>query len=134
MRDRIYIDLSNKGVVESIEQYNYFNFKHNSRKEQFMFAVAAGVNSGLQGIPLEKRFEWFWVRDFKDGDLSLIKAAAVYKTKDPEILRDIEKVFLIAEEYANLGFRVLKDKIDGSSFDTFEKEFEALLIKAIGND
>ena len=130
----MYIDFSNKEVVESVEQYKYLNFKLKSRKEQFMFAVAAGVNSGFQGIPLEKRLEWFWVRDFKDDDLSLIKATAVYKTKDPEILRDIEKVFVIAEEYANLGFRVIKDKIDGSSFDTFEKEFEASLIKAIGND
>jgi len=127
MKDRVHVDVMNKEIAELMEQHNYFNFNSKTRKEQFMFALSVGVKSGLEGMKLNKKHEWFWTRDLKDEDIALIKAVAVSKTKDPEILNDEEAVFIESESYASLGFKLLSEMINNSSFDTFEKEFELSL-------
>lgn len=123
-QDRLYLDSNDRNLIEKIVKENYFNFKEKTRKEQFLFAMVIGFNSGLDGQTIEKRDEWFFTKYLDNTDMAMLNACAYYKTNRIDIIKDIDSVYKIAEEYAHLGVKILYDRINSEPFGALEKKFE----------
>lgn len=98
-------------------------FKGKSRKEQFLFAMAYGFKNNEKKV-LKTKEGFFLIKDLRQEDEALINALAVYDTDSLEILTNKEKVYEIAEQYANAGILMLSDKIDSIQFGSFDNIFE----------
>lgn len=135
-KDRMYIGKGDKELFEKVEMDNHFNFKNKNYKDKFMLAMAVGSNSGKEGYKIEKKEELFHLTDLKEEDIALIVACALKKA-GTEILDNMDKVYEIAENYAHIGIKLLADKVDSCTPDTFEKEYEVSIMslyKELGID
>lgn len=129
IQDRIYIDIRDWDVIEKIERENYFNFsdKNKQRKDQFMFAMAIGVNSGLNidSINIENKKEIFLTKYLTEIDMAIFYAVAIRSSNgNLNIINDLNEVYKIVQKYAHIGFKILSDKIESISYGSLEKIFE----------
>lgn len=123
-QDRLYVGKGDRKIVEKIENNDYFNFKDKSRKEQFMFAMAYGVKSDIKNVEIKNKDEWFFSKDLQPEDKALMYSCAIYKNDNISVLKDINNVYEIAQNYAHIGFKVLSGLIERESFGAVEKKFE----------
>lgn len=81
-------------------------------KDAFLWAVAMGVKYGKRR-PLEGKREglFLWVRIDHDTELPCLKMIALSETEDIHVLTDIQQIQQIAEEYANEGIRIIKERL-----------------------
>ena len=127
--DRLYIAKGDRDLYDGMNKEGMLKFKDpggtRTRKEQFLFAMATGFKSGLRR-PIENRDSggFFLSKDLRGEDMALLNAVALADTGSPEVLVDRPEVFRIAEEYAHAGIRILADKVDSTSFGSFEKKLE----------
>lgn len=97
-------------------------------KDIFMLAVCIGFQERNRQT-LEKR-EGFILEDrLSEEDVTLLYALAVFEEGDLKVLLDKQKVYLIAEEYAKGGIPILYNKVFGGRYGSFEKKFEAEIVK-----
>ena len=121
--DRMCFDKSDRELYNRLDSEAMLSHKRNSRKEQFLFAMAIGVKFGRR-LPLDNREGMFLAKDLHPVDIALLNAVAVFDKKSDEVLADTRKVFQIAEEYAHAGIILLSEKVVSSSYGTFEKLIE----------
>ncbi|MBW4256596.1 ATP-binding protein [Methanobacterium sp. YSL] len=125
-------DISNI-YVEDGEKEEYYDKIHllngMDRKDQFLVAMSVGfVNNSLKSI--KKKHVLFKSKNIERerDDIALVNAVALYKTGDVEILADKVEVYKIAEEYANAGIKILKNKEDQAQIGNYLKIFEKEVI------
>jgi len=76
-------------------------------------ATCLGLHAG-RPTPLKDRQELARTSYFKEHtDLAVLRAIAIAEIRDVEVLADENKVFRIAEEYANTGFAELRRRVLG---------------------
>jgi len=120
--DRLHIDKSDREIYPIIAQETDL-FQGKNNKEQFLIAMAIGVNGQIK-VPLKAKDGWFLRKDLRVEDEALISAVAVTDNNSVDILSDKGKVFEVAEQYAHAGIRMLADNIESVEFGTFSKQFE----------
>ena len=81
-------------------------------KDIFMWAVFCGAELGLpKEIKGKKTTIFHWSVFSEKDDIPLLKALAISKTKDVNLLLDQNQILTIAEEYANAGILHIRDKV-----------------------
>jgi len=112
-RDRVFCD-SLKDYKVLKEETELFK-KENANSSIFIMAMALGFKGGkIHKIPLKKGKEGVVrLTYFKEEHISMIKAVAIIDSGE-DILFDEDKVYSIAEEYANGGIRLLKKALIGN--------------------
>jgi hypothetical protein len=122
--DRLYIDKNDRKLYENIELDENGDkfFEGKTRKDQFIFAMATGFINNVHQ-PLDTKENFFLTKDLRREDEAIINAVALF-ANDIEILKDTEKVFKIAEEYAHAGVNILNDKIKSTVHGSFWKHYE----------
>lgn len=83
----------------------------------FMFALGVGFDQGLR-MSVEDSVGIFNKDVLKNDEKWIIKSVAVKEEEDPEILRDEDEMYQIAEEYANGGIDAIYEVVNGPD-DTF---------------
>jgi hypothetical protein len=123
--DRINIDKIDRELYNTLDQEEMLRFKggRRTRREQFMFSLATGFNSGLKK-EINNKEGWFNSRELQPEDYAILNAIAIFHTGSVDILTQPDQVFKIAEEYAHIGIRILSDKIKNMQFGSFNKKFE----------
>lgn len=122
--DRIYVD--NDTLEEMYDGSRFLKNKNTHRKDQFFVAMALGYNMGKK-LKLEKRKEFFLTQFLNEQDLTLLYALAIDETNDINVVEDLDKVYGIAEEYANAGIRKLYTMEKDSAIENFSKRFEKVM-------
>ena len=84
--------------------------------------MAIGFDKGIK-TPLKKgREDVVRLTYFKSEQISMIKAVAVMDAKSLEVLNDEEKIYSIAEEYANTGIKFLKPLLVSTDTSSYIKK------------
>jgi dnd system-associated protein 4 len=96
-------------------------------KDLFIMAMITGFHEGSR-IELDKKDGFVRTEYFSEREKAIIKAIAIQEAENLEVLRDKEKVYAIAEEYAVGGIKILKDKALGGEFANYFKRLESDLI------
>jgi len=126
--DRISFDKNDRELYNKLDSEEMLSHRYRTRKEQFLFAMAIGLLHEKR-FPLKNREGFFLAKDLHPEDIALLNAVAVFDEKSDEVLADKRKIFLIAEEYAHAGIILLTEKLETSSYGTFEKHIEKEVIE-----
>lgn len=125
VQDRLYIDKSDRKIVETFEERSYFNFKNKTQKDKFIFAMCYGYNSGIKKMEIKKKEEFFFTKNLNSKDQTILYSIALEHTGDVNVLNDINKVYEIAQMYAHIGFKILSDLEESTSIGgSLESKFE----------
>lgn len=119
--DRLYIDEADRELYDRCEQEGIF-FKGCNNKDRFMFAMSIGFKNDFKRS-LSKKFGFFYVKDLRTEDESLINAVAVLKHGIDGMV-DKKACYVFAEEYARGGIKLLSDKIEAGEYGSFWKHYE----------
>jgi len=130
MLDRFYIDKEDRPYYRKAEEENVINFKNRNQKEQFLLAMAIGLENE-QKRKLKTREGFFFSNYLGLEDKTLINAVAIHEYGSADILANEKEVFSIAEQYASAGIRILIDSIDKIQFGKFDKIFEKDLVEVL---
>ncbi|MFH1971024.1 MAG: hypothetical protein ABIJ05_01415 [Patescibacteria group bacterium] len=109
-RDRVFCDnLKDYKILK--EETELFK-RENTNSSIFIIAMALGFKEGkIHKTPLKKGKEGVVrLTYFKEEHLSMIKAVAIMDS-GLDVLFDEDKVYSIAEEYANGGIKMLKREL-----------------------
>lgn len=127
-RDRIF--------CESLKDYQMIKdepglFYKEENASIFIMAMALAFQKGLKS-PFKKAKEGLARLTYlSEEQISMIKSVAIMDAQDPQVLLDEDKVYLIAEEYANAGIKLLKSLIltpdPGSVIKKLATEFIELI-------
>ena len=124
--DRLNIQKSNrKDYDRLLEKDSPFVGKEN--KDLFMMALIIGFHEETR-VKLDRKEGFFLLYHLNDKENSIIKAIAVVKEGDLNILLDKKKVYSIVEEYAAGGIKLLKDKVFSGGYGSYIKKLESDLI------
>uniref|UniRef100_A0A7V4TXY5 Uncharacterized protein n=1 Tax=Candidatus Caldatribacterium saccharofermentans TaxID=1454753 RepID=A0A7V4TXY5_9BACT len=123
----VYRDEEDTEVYKRLQEEEIF--KDLDWKDIFIIAVGWGIRKNSRK-PIQKRDSggFFRTSYLREEDEVLLAAAAVYAESD-EVLKDGERVLKIAEEYARGGVHELWDWVQSTPLETFEKDFEAEVVK-----
>jgi len=127
--DRLYIRKKDKEIFDRIlgngsPLSRDLGFEN---KDIFFLALSLGYDAKNRRT-LDKRLGYFLSKNLNDEDEAVMCALAVAEEGDLAVLFDRKKVFLIAEEYAAGGIRLLQDKVQ-SGMGSFSKRLESSLIQ-----
>jgi len=122
-------DISNIHIEKSeLDSYDKIElFKGEDRKDQFMLAMATGFLNKTKKT-ISSRHILFKTKYFKQDDDALLNSLALYETGKVETLADKAQIYRIAEEYANAGITILKNKENQSQIGNYLKKFEKEII------
>ena len=124
--DRLNIQKSDrKDYDRLLEKDSPFVGKEN--KDLFMMALIIGFHEETR-VKLDRKEGFFLLYHLNDKENSIIKAIAVVKEGDLNILLDKKKVYSIVEEYAAGGIKLLKDKVFSGGYGSYIKKLESDLI------
>lgn len=125
VRDRIYILKEHRNVYKKIGSRSAFQKATNS--EIFMVALGLGLRGG-EPLPFGKKSRDGLVvlSSFPRKYVALVKAVAISK-EGVEVLGDLERVYTIAEEYANAGIDTLVD-LSSKQSEAILSELERIMI------
>lgn len=124
--DRLSVDKQHR------DKYEYIKDKLPEGTENidvFVLAMAWGFKEN-RTQELESKFGYVRFDSVDPRSMNLIRALAISKSKDLNILAAPADLFSIAEEYANGGIIVLYDELKGSDTDSIEVELTSILQRA----
>lgn len=114
------------------EDKNSF-FYHREHKEIFIMAMVYGfLNNSPKTLGEKHEGGHCRVETLNETDITLIKALAVKKTGNLDVLLDLKEVYSIAEQYATGGISYLKNEIFGKQHGSYQKRLEELLVDLHG--
>ncbi len=76
-----------------------------------MLCAVLGANRGVR-TPLNSAREIFDENTFKSPDLTILRAITLSETRDIKCLGDDAETFKIAQEFANTGIRIIRDRLE----------------------
>lgn len=128
--DRFFIEEEDKEIYDNLKSSNtpIGKYKKLENKDVFILAVCYGYAYGIRKT-LQKRFGYVRPIYFDEKELNILYAIAYDPKIKLEVYSDFKKVYETIEEYANGGIHILKDKVEGGEFGTFEKKFEEKLVQ-----
>lgn len=107
------IERSKRELYEELRTTDTSPFYEVELRELFLFALGYGRQKAGR-IELEGDLHYLFGRStLSDGQEWLIKSVAVKEARDPDVLRDSNLVYTIAQEYANSGIEKLHGKVFG---------------------
>lgn len=112
------ISVKNKnGVLRKIEDEHYFGLDECTRLDLFSFMVALGYNSGYPSDFDGAKDSLVREEYTKNNNVChLYSAIYFHNNKDKvEEVTDTDKVFALADKYANTGFSVIEDYMNECS-------------------
>ncbi|ODV49939.1 hypothetical protein C7960_1612 [Methanohalophilus euhalobius] len=118
--DRIFVEKDQKEKLYSEIDI----LEEKSRKEQFFMAMSVGFKNGVRR-KLIKKDGMFLLKNLQPEDETILNSIAISETDSVEVIADKEKVYAIAEEYANAGIQILYDKVNSVQLGTLEKHLES---------
>jgi hypothetical protein len=121
--DRIYID---EDTLDFYDNSKILNNHKIDRKDQFLVAMAYGVMANLPPIEIKKKKGLFLTKNLKENEMSLFYSIAI-KEKDVHCINDLDDVYSIVQEYANLGIRLINRLEEKCSFEQHMKQFEKVI-------
>jgi len=130
-------DISNIYIEEGDKEkfYNKINIIEGmDRKDQFLVAMSVGFKNNSRKS-IRKKHVLFKSKNIEldKNAAALVNAVALSSTDDVEILTDKIEVYKIAEEYANSGIRIMKNKADQVQIGNYLKIFEKDVIDSYKN-
>ncbi|MDO9044560.1 MAG: hypothetical protein Q7U35_04555 [Methanobacteriaceae archaeon] len=123
--DRLFIEKDDREIYDRLKKINLFRKYDN--KNLFLMAMVFGFHK-KQFYPINNPDGFVRLSYLRDNEESLINALAVYEINDLDILLNKKKVYLIAEEYANAGIKII-DKMISDSDEEFIEQLEYLLLE-----
>lgn len=105
-------------------------FKKEELSKIFIIAMALGFNK-KQRVPLKKsnRDDLTRISYLKEEQIGMIRALALKEEGNVEVLLDDEKIYSIAEEYANGGLKILKSLVIGEEPGSYVKKLCSELLE-----
>lgn len=108
-RNFIYIDDEDFEFYQELKKSHYFSDKSFKNIDLFLFATLIGLKSVGKSSPLEnvnKKKDYIRVNDNKNKDaMVILKALAISKFDDVNVLSNEDKLFTFCEDYANAGIK-----------------------------
>lgn len=113
-RDYIYIDISYHQLYDDLRKVREDEKQPPFKEMKHIFMLAALIGYiEEKWVALEKNQKNIFLRtSLKEEDIFLLRAIALAKTDDPEVLANERELQNIAEGYANGGIPVIKEKIE----------------------
>ena len=102
-------------------------FAGKGNKELFLMAMIIGFRNGRR-VKLDTRDTFARIEYLNSKEKSIIKAIAVAEDGDLNVLLDKKKIYSIAEEYAAVGIKLLKEKVFGEEPGSYFKKLESGLL------
>lgn len=131
-KDRIFIKKEDREIYEAIRK-NDGDLKGVTNMDIFLIAMVLGAKKkgrqGLKGSHSDARDGLVRVQSFNSDHWRIIKSLAVYEEGYMEVLLSNNKMFDIAEKYANVGIQEL-NKLYFENEHNFLKRMEKLLINS----
>lgn len=132
--DWLFLDKKNKELFDKlVDKHSKASiFAGREMWEVFIFAMSIGYKENLKE-PLKTKVKTIPSSAIRDNDrvMWLIKAIAVDE-KGTDILMNPDKVYSIAEEYANGGIKLLYEKVLNVTLGATELHLESDALKMIG--
>ena len=130
-RDRIFIKKEDREIYEAIRK-NDGDLKGVTNMDIFLIAMVLGAEKkgrqGLKGSHSDARDGLVRIQSFNSDHWRIIKSFAVYEEGYMEVLLSNNKMFDIAEKYANVGIQEL-NKLYFENEHNFLKRMEKLLLR-----
>lgn len=117
--DRLYVSTKAKELVDRLDELDYFGLGKVTinRSELFLFAMALGAEVGMEtqvvnpytgGFVLDKSI------DSKTQAVMCAQYLASFSDPEKELdnIMDKGRVYKMAEQYANTGFKIIEDYIE----------------------
>ena len=128
---QIFISKEARELYDNIKKMD--EFEHFDNKDFFMLVVIFGYSKGKKKpLKTQDKTKSGFTREryLTDTDISLLKAIAITEENDIGVVKNIPKVFAIAEEFANGAIDYLKEFVFENPAD-FSKKFDSHLAKLI---
>ncbi len=128
-RDFINIDISYHQLYEDLRKAREGEKQPPFREMKYIFMLAAFIGYlEEKWVALEKNSRNIFPRTtFKEDDLSLLRALALAKTGNIEVLTNEREIQRIAEGYANGGIILIKEQIEEAPGNRAENLVNLLL-------
>ncbi len=120
-KPRLFIEKEDRELYNKIEKLESF-FKTDN-KSQYLYALSLGFINNFHKA-LASKDGWIYEDYLDEKEKSLLKAVALFKTKNLQVLTDKNEILKISDEYAHGGIHILADKIASKQFGTFYKQEE----------
>ncbi len=134
-KDRISIKKEDREIYESIRK-NEGDLKGVTNMDVFLIAMMLGAekkgHQGLKGTHSDARDGLVRIESFNSDHWRVIKSFAVYEEEYMEVLLSNNKMFDIAEKYANVGIQEL-NKLYFENEYNFLKRMEKMLITSFND-
>lgn len=101
--DRIWVEKAWWSKYGELRKEDVFEGKH---MNTFRTALVIGFHEGVR-TPLGPKKDLVVMQNIGEKEIALMKAIAIKEAGNLEVLLDLQRVFAIAEEYANTGIRTL---------------------------
>lgn len=127
--DYVYIDESHHPLYVTLRESREVEKQppFTGMKNLFMLAAFVGFLQE-KWVPLGTNPRNIFARTvFKEDDLSLLRALALAKTGNPEVLTNEKEIQTIAEGYANGGIILIKEQVEESPGNRVENLVNLLL-------
>lgn len=132
-RNFIYIDAEDFDFYQELKKSHYFNDSSIKNIDIFVFAALIGLNVVGSPSPMSdvsKRKDYLRVNDNKNKEaMVILKALAISKFDDVNVLSDEDKLFTLCEDYANAGIKRIRDWYN-STEDSFDNILTKELLKS----
>ena len=99
-------------------------------KRVFIMAMIKGFMLKNR-LKLKKKHDFVRIEYLSPEEKSIIKALALYESKDLNIYSNIKEIYSIAEEYASGGIQDLNEEIFGKQHGTYVKRLESQLVDEV---
>ena len=129
-RNFIYIDDDDFEFYQELKKSHYFNDNSIKNIDLFVFAALIGLNVVGSPAPLDKvskKKDYIRVNDNKTKEgMVILKALAISKFDDVNVLSDEDKLFTLCEDYANAGIKRIN-----AWYNDDEESFDNILTKEL---
>ena len=129
-RNFIYIDNDDFDFYQELKKSHYFNDNSIKNIDLFVFAALIGLNVVGNPVSLSnasKKKDYIRVNDNKTKEgMVILKALAISKFDDVNVLSDEDKLFTLCEDYANAGIKRINDW-----YNSNEESFDNILTKEL---
>ena len=127
--DRINIEKKDrKDIYDELLKNRSSTLYGKENRVPYILALTIGFLKG-EKLKLNKKEGFIRIDTLLEDDKTLIKAIAVKDEGDLDVLLDKEKVFRIADEYANFGIKFLHNSVLGKEYGTYTKKLEIDLLE-----
>ncbi|MFY9300450.1 MAG: hypothetical protein WAO91_04605 [Candidatus Nitrosotenuis sp.] len=124
-----------KDIYEDlIRKDNYLSpFRDKKFADVFLYAMVLGYKEGKREPKFKKRVPYIPTTAFSNEAQWLIMALAIFEEKDLQVLFNMKKVAIMAEEYANAGIPILHKLVKDAALGDPDKVLETELRDILKN-